>query len=158
MMFDNDYLLDDKLEIESAKRYREIAVNGNYSIKEFVDVLSDFSIYYLFENMRLIICYSGVNYYRDSFYKALINDEVDKERSKYRRKVYFLLKTSKYDDGYVEDNIEKYIDILMSFCVNFHEMYDFYFAYDGINRLEIYSDESTKKKIRNWYNIEHIRK
>ena len=156
MMFDEDYLLDDIESIESARRYRNIIMNGNYSIKEFGSILSDYSIYYLFETMRMIVHYSGISCYEDSFKKAIMNNDVECERGKYRRRVYFSLKTSKYDDKYVEDTIEKYVDCLISFCINLNELFNFYSAYDNGKRdtdnlvLNNSYRNLIKKRTKNW--------
>ncbi len=134
MFFREDYKLNTLVEKNNLKKYRDILNRSNNDIKKFVLVLGDYSCYYLFEKIRMDINKDGYDNYYNSWNKAREMDSLDKERARYRKIVYYLLKTSKYDDGYVEDNIEKYTDNLISFCIDFRRLFDFYSFYNNENK------------------------
>ncbi len=131
MMFKKDYKLDTVMEEENCKRYKETLDKCDDDIKRFANVLGDYSFHYLFNEVKMVSSSMGCNYYKKMWNKALENNNIDTERANYRKKVYYLLKTSKYDDGYVEDNIEKYTDDLISFCTNSMRIFNFYSLYNN---------------------------
>lgn len=130
MMFKDSYELEKLEEQEKAKKYREMAMNSDI-VNDFVSVLSDYSVYNLFEEVRMTTSEAGISYYADRWKKAINDDTVGRERSYYRKKVFNLLKTSKYDDGYVEDNIENYTDILIAFCTSPRRLFAFTSLYNN---------------------------
>ena len=133
-------------EINSAKKYREAIAELNHDIKELVDIINDYSVYNLFEPLDFIsLCKPSVDAYYICWQRALESGNNELEKSSYRRKIYYALKNSGYDDGYVEDNIEKFTDILISFYTNPENI---------LNYLSLYNKENPKYKVK----IRHIKK
>ena len=133
-------------EINLAKKYRRISKKLNHDIEKLVDVISDYSVYHLFETLNYIkLCKPSLDAYHKCWQRAVEDGNIEREKNSYRRKVYHFLKNSGYDDGYIEDNIEKFTDILISFYTNPENI---------LNYLSLYNKENPKYKVK----IRHIKK
>ena len=127
-------------EKEIAKKERKTAMKLNHNIKELVSVINDYSVYKLFEPLNnILICTPGIDAYYKCWKRAIDNGSIDQEKSIYRRKIYHLLKNSGYDDCYVEDNIERFTEILISFYTS---------PQDILNYLELSGEITNKKKVK----------
>ena len=132
--------LQSEKEKEIAINRRNTAIKLNHDIKKLVNIISDYSVYQIFEPLNFIsICKPSVDVYRNCWERAIENDNLEQEKSIYRRKVYYMLKNSGYDDGYIEDNIEYFTDVLISFYTNPKIIQDY---------LYLYNKEKGKKKIK----------
>ncbi len=102
-------------ELLLAKKNRVASRLSGDNINELVEKINDYSVYNLFEPIMLMIsCNEGCGYLgkRDEDSSVLDEENIC------RRKVYHLLKDSGYDDFYIEDNIEKYTELLLNFYSN----------------------------------------
>ena len=132
--------LQTEKEKEIAIKRRNTAIKLNHDIKKLVNIISDYSVYQIFEPLSFIsICKPSIDVYRNCWERAIENDNLEQEKSIYRRKVYYILKNSGYDDGYVEDNIENLTDVLISFYTNPKIIQ---------NYLSLYNEGNEKKKIK----------
>lgn len=138
--------LQSENKIKVAKKSREISRVINDDINELVERIDDYSVYNLFEPLILLSSCNFDDDHYQSCYKVITgNEPILNEMATYRRKVYHLLKDSGYDDLYVEDNIEKYTIIVISFYKNYDKVIDFLTLY---NNLVFYEKSDMKVKCR----------
>ena len=122
-----------------AKRNRMASKLSGDAIYELVYKINDYSVYNLFEPIMLMVsCNDG-----DDFFEKVVRDcpSLDEENM-CRIKIYHLLKNSGYDDFYIEDNIEKYTEMLLNFYSNPDRIINLLNLYDELSK------EDYKKKVK----------
>ncbi len=157
-MSDNNFYKHEVLELQTDKEkelaniYRKISLELNDDMRNFVNNLSDYSVYNLFEPFKFIeICKPGFDVYYNRWRRVVENNKMMNEMAIYRKKVYHLLKDSGYDDGYIEDNIEKHVKVLFAFYTNPDEIIKFvslFKEFESINNYKKFGDVKTKIKTK----------
>ncbi|MEE3342617.1 MAG: hypothetical protein VZS44_00830 [Bacilli bacterium] len=111
------------------------------AINELVEKIDDYSVYSLFEPIILMLSCSDDYILSQKYFEKTNKDSpyLDEE-SLCRRKVYHVLKNSGYDDFYIEDNIEKYTEMLLNFYSNPERIINIIAMYDVV------TNDSSKNK------------